>query len=96
MKYDVIWPEAALAQVREIYDYVADLAGEVAANKLAIELLDSTKFLTDNPRLYPIFPGSLERARHIVVRPAWRLLYTVNDATRSCCVVAVVPTSRSS
>lgn len=92
MRYEVIWPDVALARLREIYDYVRELAGEASAQKLANELLDATEPLADNPRLYQAFPGSTEGARHIVVRPEWRVLYVVDDEAQCCTVVDVVGT----
>ncbi len=95
MRYTIDWPDVALARVRNIYDYVAELAGEASAEKLANELLDATEPLADNPRLYPVFPGSTDGARHIVVRPEWRVLYVVNDAACRCTVVDVVGTRQN-
>lgn len=92
MSYEIIWPDVALAQVKAIYDYVKELASEASAEKLANELLDATEPLAENPRLYPVFPGSIERARHIVVRREWRVLYQVDDISRRCIVLDVVGT----
>jgi plasmid stabilization system protein ParE len=92
VKYRVFWPDAALAQVSAIYDYVAALASVDSAAKLGDDLLDSTRYLPDNPRLYPVFPDSPHGARHIVLRRNWRVLYVVDDAARCCTVVDVVST----
>jgi len=94
MNYSVAWSDAALADVRGVFEYVHDLAGAASAKKLAEELLASTKFLTEYPRMYQVFPGSIEHARHIVVRSSWRVLYQVDDTARCCTVLAVVHTSR--
>jgi plasmid stabilization system protein ParE len=94
MTFKVIWTDAALADVHDVVEHVHDLAGAASANALASELMSSTRFLADFPRMYQVFPSSIEHTRHIVVRSAWRVLYVVDDASRCCDVMAVVHTSR--
>lgn len=91
MTFKVIWTDSALADVRDIYEYVYNLAGAAAADKLAADLMASTRFLPEFPRLYPAFPSAVdERTRHIIVRSTWRVLYWVDDDSRCCDILTVV------
>ena len=92
-KYAVHWTDAARDDLRAIHDYLLTVASQATAKRLTLEIEQSTRFLPEYPRLYQVFPESIERARHIVTY-SWRLLYVVDDAARCCNVIAVVHTSR--
>ena len=94
MKFSVIWTSAARDDLRAIHDYLLTVTSKATAKRLTREIRQSTWLLPEQPRLYQIFPSSIERTRHIVVHSTWRVLYVIDDAKRRCEVVAVIHGSR--
>jgi len=76
VKFKVVWTSAAVADVRDIYEYVHDLAGAASANKLMADFLASTRFLPEFSRMYQVFPSAIEGTLYIVARSTWRVRWT--------------------
>lgn len=93
VKYNILWSEAALDDLKDIYDYLQGETGKDTAKRLVMDIRKSTRFLVDYPRMYQVFSGSIDNARHIVVHN-WRVLYVVDDAKHQCNILAVVHTRR--
>lgn len=93
VKYEILWSEAALDDLKGIYDYLQGETGEDIAKRLVIDIRKSTRFLVEYPRMYQVFSGSIDNARHIVVH-SWRVLYVVDDVKHECKILAVVHTRR--
>jgi plasmid stabilization system protein ParE len=93
VRYTVQWTEAARNDLRGIHDYLLTVTSRNTAKRLVHDIRQSTRFLPDHPRLYQVFGGSIEQARHIVIH-RWRLLYVIDDAEKRCTVASVVDTSR--
>jgi len=78
VRYAVLWTGAARDDLRAIHDHLLIVASRETSKRLVKEIRQSTRFLPEYPRMYQVFPGSIERARHIVVR-SWRVLYALCD-----------------
>lgn len=91
--YEILWSEAALDDLKTIYNYLQGEVGKDTAKRLVIDIRKSTRFLVNYPRMYQVFNGSIDNARHIVVH-SWRVLYVVDDLKHQCKVLAVVHTRR--
>lgn len=93
MRYAVQWSESASDDLQAIHDYLVTVTSKATAERIVLEIEESTRLLPEQPRLYQVFPDSIERARHIVIH-SWRVLYVVDDAERRCMVLSVIHTSR--
>jgi plasmid stabilization system protein ParE len=93
VKFSVNWTDTARADLRAIHDYLLAVTSKATAKRLTREIRQSTRFLPEQPRLYQVFPDSIQRARHIMVH-SWRVLYVVDDAAQRCNVLSVIHASR--
>lgn len=87
--YEVQWSQSAHDDIRAIFDYVADQASVLDADRLCERLLNATSHLSEFPRLYAVAPEWGEGVRRISLE-GHRVLYEVDDQARRVRVLAVV------
>ncbi|PJK02144.1 hypothetical protein CO615_02890 [Lysobacteraceae bacterium NML75-0749] len=93
MKYAVFWTNTALSDLKAIHGYLLEVTDRATATRLIKDIRQATRLLPEQPRMYAIFPESAAQVRHITVH-AWRLLYIVDDAQRTCRVLSVTHAAR--
>jgi len=78
MDFKIIWSEAAIADLQEIWAYVAQHDAQAAA-RIGRGILAHVRVLAAFPYIGPAYPrGSKGTLREIVVRP-YRIFYDVSD-----------------
>ena len=83
------WTEDALDDLDAILAYIDDRDAD-AANRLHVDIVATTKRMTERPYLYRA--GRVSNTREAVVRPNYLLVYRVTDD--SVDVLRVLHTSR--
>ena len=82
MAFKIIWSDAALADLQDIWAYVARHDPE-AATRIGRGILAHVRVLADFPYIGPAYPrGSKGTLREIVVRP-YRVFYDVSEGSQS-------------
>src|SRR5262245_29351052 len=81
MAYEVIWSDAAVADLHDLCSYIAQDHPR-AAEEVGIGILDHVRILTTFPFIGPPYPrGTSGPLREIVFRP-YRIFYEVSDELR--------------
>jgi len=82
MDFKIIWSDAAIADLHEIWAYLAQHDPEAAA-RIGRGILAHVRVLANFPYIGPPYPrGSKGTLREIVVRP-YRVLYDVSEDSES-------------
>jgi toxin ParE1/3/4 len=82
MDFKIIWSDAAIADLQDIWAYVAQHDPE-AATRIGRGILAHVRVLADFPYIGPAYPrGSGGTLREIVVRP-YRVFYDVSEESQS-------------
>jgi plasmid stabilization system protein ParE len=80
MDFKVIWSDAAIADLRDIFDYIAH-HDQQAARRLGRGILDHVRILSSFPFIGPTYPrGARGSLREIVFR-SYRIFYDVSEAS---------------
>ncbi len=88
MDFKVVWTDSAIADLKEICDYIG-LDNPSAAQKVGRGILDHVKILETFPFIGPSYPHrSTGMIREIVYRK-YRIFYEVVDKTRSVYVLRI-------
>jgi toxin ParE1/3/4 len=89
MPFEVIWHPAAIEDVSQLFEYLAEHASPWDARHVTDRLLSSTDRLPDFPRLYQETPEYGTGIRRISLM-GQNVLYEVDDAAKVIRVLAVV------
>ena len=82
MEFKIIWSDAAIADLQDIWTHVAEHDPE-AATRIGRSILAHVRVLADFPYIGPAYPrGSRGTLREIVVR-AYRVFYDVSEESQS-------------
>ena len=82
MDFKIIWSDAAIADLQDIWAYVAQHDPE-AATRIGRGILAHVRVLADFPYIGPAYPRSSKGTlREIVVRP-YRVFYDVSEESQS-------------
>jgi toxin ParE1/3/4 len=81
MDFKIIWSDAAIADLQDIWAYLAQ-HGPEAATRIGRGILAHVRILADFPYIGPAYPrGSKGTLREIVVRP-YRVFYDVSEESQ--------------
>lgn len=82
MDFKVIWSDAAIADLHDIFSYIARHDAQ-AAHRMGRGLLDHVRILASFPFIGPTYPrGAHGSLREIVFR-SYRIFYDVSEESRS-------------
>jgi toxin ParE1/3/4 len=82
MDFKIIWSDAAIADLQEIWAYLAQHDPQAAA-RIGRGILAHVRVLANFPYIGPAYPrGSGGALREIVVRP-YRIFYDVREVSQS-------------
>ncbi len=82
MDFEVVWSDAAIADIRDICTYIAHHDPQ-AAQRIGRGILDHVHILATFPFIGPTYPrGARGPLREIVFR-SYRIFYDVSEASRS-------------
>ena len=88
MDFKIIWSDAALADLQDIWTYVAEHDPQ-AADRIGRGILAHVRILASFPFIGPAYPrGAKGTLREIVFR-SYRIFYDVNEQSRSVEVLHV-------
>lgn len=81
MEIKILWSDAALVQLEEIFDYHKAKASSVVARKLVKSIVQKTLILELNPFVgvkEPLLSGRPFEYRYLVVK-SYKIIYRYND-----------------
>jgi len=88
MGFKIIWSDAAIADLQDIWAYIAQHSEE-AATRVGRRILAHVRVLADFPFIGPAYPrGSKGTLRQIAVRP-YRIFYDVSEQSQTVEVLHV-------
>jgi toxin ParE1/3/4 len=88
----VLWTEAALKNVRDITDYIAE-SSPAKADKLAARLSEVPDILEHTPRIGRRVPEfNQDDIRELVTVRPYRIIYVIRE--ESCYIAAIIHSSR--
>ena len=83
MDFQIIWSDAALADLQDIWTYIAQHADPEAADRIGRGILAHVRILASFPFIGPAYPhGAKGTLREIVFR-SYRIFYDVSEQSRS-------------
>ena len=88
----VLWTEIAETRLKNIFDYYLDVAGYNVAEKIVIQIVDSTDILGIMPFMAPVEQELSERKfvyRSLVVKKIFKIVYFV-DERAECVVISTI------
>lgn len=77
--YKVFWTENALSELADTYEYLENRFTARELNKLSLEIDQTLKLISQNPRLFPL--SESKGARKAVVRRLNTMYYRENQNT---------------
>lgn len=89
MPYEILWSETADEQLDELFNYLIEHASPWDAENVYAQVLGSTQYLAQFPRLYEAAPQYGEGVRRISVA-GQNVLYEVDDQAQIVTVIAAV------
>ena len=88
MVYEVKWTAEAHEDLLDLFDYLIENVSAREAGRICSTVFDSTRYLSDFPRLYEETPHYGRGVRRIGVM-GQNVLYEVDDVARQVKVLAV-------
>jgi toxin ParE1/3/4 len=93
MGFEVIWSDAAFADLHDICSYIA-MHDQQAAYRIGRGILDHVRILADFPFIGPTYPRGARGSLREIVFKSYRIFYDVSDASASVEILHVWHSSR--
>lgn len=77
--YNIFWTENALSELADTYKYIENRFTARELNKLSLEIDQTLKLISQNPRLFPL--SEYKGVRKAVVRNLNTMYYRENQGT---------------
>ena len=88
MDFKVIWSDSAIADLKQIHEYIS-LENDVAAEKVGRGILDHVKILETFPTIGPAYPRRSSGIIREIVFRHYRIFYEVSDKPKSVNILRV-------
>ena len=78
---NIIWSDFASRILKDIFNYYKDVAGELVAQKIKVQIFDSTKQLITHPNSGQTEPSliKMEQGHRYLVRGNYKIVYRKVD-----------------